>query len=208
VTWSELTTTANVGDTSVTVDIKDASGFDWAVGEEIVIAATDYVHSHSEVRVISAVSKTSTSVKLSFVKPLVFKHIGVTETYNGTSIPMRAEVGLLTRNVVFEGDSSSSTYQYGAHLMVHGNYTSVRIRHAEFRYTGQPAITGRYPIHFHMVGDASGSIVEGNSVHDSFARMVTIHATHYLHVKNNVGYNNQGHNIFLEHGYETNNVIE
>ena len=67
---------------------------------------------------------------------------------------------------------------------------------------------GRYPIHFHMVGDVSGSIVEGNAVHDSFARVLTIHATHYLHVKNNVGYNCAGHNIFLEDGIETNNIIE
>lgn len=59
-----------------------------------------------------------------------------------------------------------------------------------------------------MVGDAYGSVVEGNSIHDSFSRAITIHATHYLHVKNNVGYNCAGHNIFLEDGIETNNIIE
>ena len=121
---------------------------------------------------------------------------------------MRAEVGLLTRNVVFEGDETSVKNVFGAHLMLHGASTSARIRHAEFRRTGQPKIIGRYPIHFHMVGDVSGSIVEGNAIHDSFARVLTIHATHYLHVKNNVGYNCAGHNIFLEDGIETNNIIE
>ena len=108
------------------------------------------------------------------------RHIGVTETYNSISIPMRAEVGLLSRNVIFEGDDSSLINEYGAHLMLHGASTSARIRHAEFRKTGQPKIIGRYPIHFHLVGDVSGSIVEGNAVHDSFARVLTIHATHYL----------------------------
>lgn len=34
---------------------------------------------------------------------------------------MRAEVGLLTRNIVIEGDSADSIEsKYGAHLMVHG----------------------------------------------------------------------------------------
>ena len=49
---------------------------------------------------------------------------------------MRAEVGLLTRNVIFEGDETSVKNVYGAHLMLHGASTSARIRHAEFRKTG------------------------------------------------------------------------
>ena len=32
---------------------------------------------------------------------------------------MRAEVGVLTRNVVFQGDSESQDNQYGAHIMLH-----------------------------------------------------------------------------------------
>ena len=49
---------------------------------------------------------------------------------------MRAEVGLLTRNVIFEGDESSILKSYGAHLMLHGAHTSARIRYAEFTRTG------------------------------------------------------------------------
>lgn len=49
---------------------------------------------------------------------------------------MSAEIGLLTRNVVFEGDESSLTKSYGAHIMLHGTFTRARIRHAEFRRTG------------------------------------------------------------------------
>ena len=59
-----------------------------------------------------------------------------------------------------------------------------------------------------MVGDCSKSYVYGNAVHDSNARVITIHATHYLRVKNNVGYKAQAHNIFLEDGIETHNLIE
>ncbi|KAL4508253.1 hypothetical protein ABPG72_003557 [Tetrahymena utriculariae] len=212
VTWTELSQTAKVGDTSIQVFIKDL-GFDWKLGEEIVIASTNFAHGHAERRIITNVQKSLDQkyVNISFSDPLLVQHVSITgESYQGGSklVNMRAEVGLLTRNVVYEGDNSSIQTQYGAHLMLHGSKASARIRHAEFRHTGQPAIIGRYPIHFHMVGDVSGSIVEGNAVHDSFARVLTIHATHYLHVKNNVGYNCAGHNIFLEDGIETNNVIE
>ena len=51
------------------------------------------------------------------------------------------------------------------------------------------------------------SYVIGNSIHDSYARCITIHATHYLRVHRNVGFNHKGHGIFMEDGIETNNII-
>lgn len=66
---------------------------------------------------------------------------------------------------------------------------------------------GRYPIHFHMNGDVSNSYVRGNAVHNSYARVTTIHAVSFLTVEKNVGYKASGHNIFLEDGIETHNVI-
>jgi len=59
---------------------------------------------------------------------------------------------------------------------------------------------GRYCIHFHMVGDASGSYARGNAVHHSMARVITLHGVHYLTVEYNVGYHVQGHNFFVEDG--------
>lgn len=38
--------------------------------------------------------------------------------------------------------------------------------------------------------------------------MTTIHAVSFLRVQWNVGYRAMGHNIFLEDGIETNNLIE
>lgn len=40
----------------------------------------------------------------------------------GTSdkIPMRAEVALLTRNILVTGDADSVPTNYGAHIMMHG----------------------------------------------------------------------------------------
>lgn len=59
-----------------------------------------------------------------------------------------------------------------------------------------------------MNGDVPDSYVKGNAVHESFARILTLHAVHYLHVSENVGYRVHGHNFFVEDGIETQNVIE
>lgn len=41
------------------------------------------------------------------------------------------------------------------------------------------------------------SSITGISVHHSYARVLTIHGTHFLTVQNNVGYYVEGHNIFI-----------
>lgn len=50
--------------------------------------------------------------------------------------------------------------------------------------------------------------MRGLAVHHSLARVLTIHGTHYLLVEKNVGYNVHGHNIFIEDGIETHNIIQ
>ncbi len=72
-----------------------------------------------------------------------------------------------------------------------------QIAFTEFTNCGQPKILGRYCIHFHMNGDVHDSSVVGNAVHDSFARLITIHGVRFLRVANNVGYRIKGHNIFV-----------
>lgn len=59
-----------------------------------------------------------------------------------------------------------------------------------------------------MAGDVPKSYVRGISVHHSIARVLTIHGTHFLLAEKNVGYHVEGHNIFVEDGIETNNVIQ
>jgi hypothetical protein len=53
---------------------------------------------------------------------------------------MQAEVGLLTRNVVYRGDpETSSTNLYGAHIMIHspGDESSIgRIEYCELKDVG------------------------------------------------------------------------
>jgi hypothetical protein len=72
--------------------------------------------------------------------PLSFKHFAGID-YFGTTAPydfieMRAEVGLLSRNILYRGDPESSPdAQYGAHIMLHspGDESLIgRIEYAEF----------------------------------------------------------------------------
>ena len=48
--WTDMKTTANAGDTSITINDVNGVSLDWQAGEDIVIASTDYDGTHSEVR--------------------------------------------------------------------------------------------------------------------------------------------------------------
>jgi hypothetical protein len=98
---------------------------------------------------------------------------------------MRAEVGLLTRNLIFQGDPTSEANQYGAHIMLHspGDETSIgRIENVEFFNVGQAFKLGRYPIHFHMIGTVHKSYIRNNAIHQTYNRAVTIHGVKHLRI--------------------------
>ena len=125
---------------------------------------------------------------------------------------MRCAFKGLTRNVVIQGDDDTETLQYGVHIMAHsdtGDDSSIaRISYTEVRQAGQAYNVGRYPIHFHLIGNVRESYVYGNAVHHTYNRAITIHGVHYLKVQHNVAYWTKGHTIFIEDGIETHNVIE
>ena len=192
---------------------------DWQVGELIVIASTALgiednevkgEGDKSEVREIIAISGRTITLN----ETLEWEHYANIDTYgpNGEDeIEMRAEVGLLTRNIIFRGDPETTTFnQYGATIMLHspGDETSVgRIEYVNLYNVGQSFQLGRYPIHFHMIGEVTKSYVRGNSIWQSWNRGTTIHGVHYLRVERNVYYHCKGHNIFIEDGVETNNYV-
>lgn len=107
-TWTELDVTADIGSTTITM-IRDV---DWKVGEEIVIAPTGYFNFEAEQRTIIAVDRTNPSKPiLTLDKPLEFQHFAAIQRFGANNedfIEMRAEVGLLTRNVMYRGDPETS----------------------------------------------------------------------------------------------------
>lgn len=54
---------------------------------------------------------------LKLTKPLLYTHRSAWYTYNGRQVDMRVEVGLLTRNVVVQGDENSDAQLFGVHTM-------------------------------------------------------------------------------------------
>ena len=89
-----------------------------------------------------------------------------------------------------------------------GQNVSARFNDVEVTRCGQAFQMGRYPIHYHMIGNVAGSYVRNTAVHESFNRGTTIHGVHYLHLKNNVYYRHLGHGIFWEDSIESNNIVE
>ena len=94
---------------------------------------------------------------------LYYKHYAGIQWFDDQFIEMRAEVGLLTRNIVYQGDPETTLInQYGAHMMVHadGSETVIaRIEYVEFYNVGQAFQLGRYPIHFHLIGAVTESYI-------------------------------------------------
>src|SRR4029079_19688404 len=84
----------------------------------------------------------------------------------------------------------------GSHMYVEG---------VEFQRMGQHLTLARYPIHWHLIGDAKGQYIRNAAIHDTCNRCVTVHVTNFLHVENNVTYNTVGHCFFLEDGIEHGN---
>jgi hypothetical protein len=124
---------------------------------------------------------------------------------------MRAEVGLLTRNVKFRGDEETSlANEYGANIFLHSHgddSLTGRIENIELHQVGQGFKIGRYAVHFHMIGAVHNSYAKGNAVHTGFNRAFTLHGTHYMRIMNNVVYEVKGHNIFIEDAVEKKNYI-
>jgi hypothetical protein len=145
VTWTDLKTTAEAGATSITLnDVTGGKPLDWKVGEEIVIASTDYSGRNAEQRKITSITNTSTNPVITFDEPLLFKHYAGIQYYGNSTprdfIEMRAEVGLLTRNVKYQGEPvTSEANQYGAIIIMHSpadESTTARINNIELFNVG------------------------------------------------------------------------
>jgi len=209
-TWTVMESTVEAGATEIQIQ----GDVNWAIGDEISIASTSYVGREGERRTITEIDKSdSTKPILRFAEPLEFRHYA--EDYQvgteGEFITMRAEVGVLSRNVVYRGDPIDSyETQYGATIFMHspGDDSLIfRASDIEFRNVGQAFKLGRYALHMHMIGAVHKSYIKNNAVNQSNNRAVAIHGTRYLRIINNHSFEAKGHNIFIEDAVETHNII-
>jgi cell migration-inducing and hyaluronan-binding protein len=116
-------------------------------------------------------------------------------------------VGLLTRNIKVNASEDALESYMGGHIMAMPG-SRMYVEGVELQRMGQHMTLARYPIHWHLVGEAGeGQYIRNSAIHDTFNRCVTVHGTHKLRVENNVTYNTVGHCFFLEDGIETGNAF-
>ena len=192
-TWTKLAKTAEAGATSIEV----LNAAQWKAGDEIVLASTDYDPRQTERRTIAAISGNTITLD----KKLDYMHFGKI-TFG---VDERGEVGLLTRNIKVQASEDAEQTSFGGHIMAMVT-SKMYVDGVELNRMGQHMELARYPIHWHLVGDAGkGQYVKNASIHDTYNRCVTVHGTNYVHVENNVTYNIVGHCFFLEDGIEHGN---
>ncbi|HUI77793.1 MAG TPA: G8 domain-containing protein, partial [Bryobacteraceae bacterium] len=196
-TWTKLSSTANAGATSI--QVLNAAG--WRVGDEIVLASTDFDPRQAERRNIAAIHANANGGNtITLDKKLDYMHFGKI-TFD---VDERGEVGLLTRNIKLQASADAEQSFYGGHVMAMVG-SKMFVEGVEFNRMGQNMTLARYPIHWHLVGDAQGQYIKNASLHDTYNRCVTVHGTNFLRVENNVTYNTVGHCFFLEDGIEHGN---
>jgi cell migration-inducing and hyaluronan-binding protein len=192
--WTKLTETAEAGSTRI--EVLNASG--WRVGDEIVLASTDFDPRQAETRHISAIRRNT----LTLDRPLEYMHFG--EITFG--VDERGEVALLTRNVRIQASADAEDSYFGGHVMAMAG-SRMTVSGIELYRMGQHLTLARYPIHWHINGDVQGQYIRNSAIHDTYNRCVTIHGTDNLLVENNVTYNTVGHCFFMEDGIETGNQV-
>src|SRR5262245_44370207 len=170
-TWTKLSNTAAAGATSIQV-LNAAS---WKVGDEIVLASTDFDPRQAARRNIAAISGNTITLD----KKLEYMHFGKI-TFD---VDERGEVGLLTRNIKLQASADAAESFYGGHVMAMVG-SKMFVEGVEFNRMGQNMTLARYPIHWHLVGDAQGQYIKNASLHDTYNRCVTVHGTNFLRVEN------------------------
>ncbi|XP_037367292.1 cell migration-inducing and hyaluronan-binding protein [Talpa occidentalis] len=208
----------NVNSTTLTLEDDVRS---WEPGDTLVVASTDYsMHQAEEFQVLPCTACAPNQVRVAG-KPM-YMHMG-TEV---DGVDMRAEVGLLSRNIVVRGEMEAGCYPYarhlcdffhfdtfGGHMKFALGFKAVHLEGVELRHMGQQLV-GQYPLHFHLAGDVDAkggydppTYVRDLSIHHTFSRCVTVHGSNGLLVQDVVGYDSLGHCFFTEDGPEERNTF-
>ncbi|KAK3083547.1 hypothetical protein FSP39_025202 [Pinctada imbricata] len=175
----------------------------WKAGDRIFVTSTDYDWQQVEERTLMS-CPTCTATQIKVDKPFEYEHFGEIVK----NVDMRAEVGLMTRNILIRGEVSKDQTN-GGHVKFLKGFKSVRVEGVELTKMGQPMKLGRYPLHYHMCDNLTDSTmyptpsyIRKNSIHHTQFRCLTIHGTHGAHVTENVCYDTFGHGFFIEDGGE------
>jgi hypothetical protein len=195
--WTQIDGHLFAGETAM----KLIEPVDWRVGDIIAIAPSGCRAQQTEIVEVTGVLGN----KVSFNPPVIFDHFGKIDNVAGVDIDMRAEVGLLTRDILIQGDNYSDATKQGGHIIVL-NGSEARIEGAELTRMGRFGEAGRYPIHWHFSGNSYTEYAKNNSIHNSYHRAIVTHGTNGVKVYDNVAYNVFSHMyVIAEDGNEVRN---
>src|ERR1700733_1319711 len=165
--WTKLSSTANAGATSI--QVLNAAG--WRVGDEIVLASTDFDPRQAEGRTISAVHANANGGNtITLDKKLDYMRFGKI-TFD---VDERGEVGMLSRNILIQASADADQTLFGGHIMAMVG-SKMFVDGVELNRMGQNMHLARYPIHWHLIGDAQGQYIKNSAIHDTYSRCVTVH---------------------------------
>jgi G8 domain len=199
----------------------------WRPDDWIVIATTSFSPWESEFVQIDHVEKEGSGSRVKLKQHLHYYHFGGPDpgipgdaNYQAGAtlnfgVDERAEVGLISRNIVLTSDSDTN-YQnnkkeskhWGGEIRIIDGFTAVSIQGVELQKFGKEQI-GSYPIHFHRAGDLesyadANKLVDSNSIDHSYNKCVTVHSTQNATLSNNVCARITGHIFYEEVGDESN----
>lgn len=214
---TRLVQDADAGDTILTVadsDIFAASRQHggWLPGERVVIAPTSANPDQTEYGIIKSTSLSNGTSSLTLVDPLKYprngKELILTNQADGNRrivVDARAEILLLSRNIVIEGINDVVS-GLGGDFMIAGDNVRARLSWVEFRYLGRRGQLARYPLHIHNLGDSGHNVYIGNvAIHSTFQRGIVVHCTNGVMLANNTVAGSPGFAYMLEDGTEEKN---
>jgi hypothetical protein len=218
--WTRLAEHAGAGSRRLTL----AAPTDWRTGATVAVGPTDFYGVAATERLVLAADaqaqQLSTRDALATARWGRLQHAtsrGMSlEPEPGfdpgapTVLDQRAPVANLSRRIVIQGsdDAAWRNNGFGAHVMVMGEQSQAVLDGVELRRVGQAGTAGRYPIHWHLVGERRGDAVRRSAIWASSQRCIVVHGTSGVTVADNVCHDIRGHAVFLEDGNERRNVIE
>jgi len=174
VIWTKINQHAEQGANSISL----LQGVDWKVGDELVIAPTDYYQagggiSVTQKNVISSLNSnqitlgtplnafrwgllqyaTPSGMSLDASSLLTPPQADTDELQTPLVLDERAEVANLTRNIVIQApdDDVWQTEGFGVHIMVMGAMSEAHVEGVEIKRGGQQGRLRRYPFHWHLL---------------------------------------------------------
>ncbi len=201
--WTKLDATASAGTSNIILE----QIVNWKKDDWIVIASTDFNPHEAETRQIDNISVSNNRSIIQLKTPLQYTHWGINQTFSGYTLDERAEVGLLSKNIMIQGDPNSENTKFGGHIMIMAG-SSIYMDGAQLYRMGQEGIIGRYPFHWHKCRNVNGQYIKNTTVERSYNRAITVHGTDYALIQNNVAYDHIGHGFFLEDASEQFNTFD